>query len=190
MYQTICMDPAWNERGGGKIKRGADRHYPLIKTRDLPDVITGSPLWRPDPARCSVWCWTTVSSLPDALWLIGKLGATYVTHAVWVKGTVTQEIVAPASMARPSTVRPDPPGLGQRLRCGHELLLYSRIGKVPRPPTHRRMPSVFYAPRTRHSEKPRVAYDLIEAHDGSDTRKAELFARTERPGWDVWGSEV
>lgn len=27
-YKTIYMDPPWAEQGGGKIKRGADRHYP------------------------------------------------------------------------------------------------------------------------------------------------------------------
>lgn len=29
-YKTIIMDPPWNETGGGKIKRGADRHYSLF----------------------------------------------------------------------------------------------------------------------------------------------------------------
>ena len=33
-YKTIYMDPPWAEQGGGKIKRGADRHYPLMKTKD------------------------------------------------------------------------------------------------------------------------------------------------------------
>ena len=39
MYQCILIDPPWLERGGGKIKRGADRHYALLKTRDMPQVI-------------------------------------------------------------------------------------------------------------------------------------------------------
>lgn len=34
-YRTIYADPPWMERGGGKIKRGADKHYPLMKTRDI-----------------------------------------------------------------------------------------------------------------------------------------------------------
>lgn len=34
-YKTIYADPPWMERGGGKIKRGADRHYPLMKTKDI-----------------------------------------------------------------------------------------------------------------------------------------------------------
>ena len=35
MYKTIYADPAWGEKGGGKIKRGADNHYPLMKTKDI-----------------------------------------------------------------------------------------------------------------------------------------------------------
>ena len=29
-YRVIYADPPWPEYGGGKIKRGADRHYPFI----------------------------------------------------------------------------------------------------------------------------------------------------------------
>jgi hypothetical protein len=29
-YRVIYADPPWPEYGGGKIKRGADRHYPLM----------------------------------------------------------------------------------------------------------------------------------------------------------------
>jgi hypothetical protein len=34
-YRIICADPPWAERGGGKCKRGADRHYPLMSTRAI-----------------------------------------------------------------------------------------------------------------------------------------------------------
>lgn len=34
-YKTIYADPPWPESGGGKIKRGADRHYPLMKVKDI-----------------------------------------------------------------------------------------------------------------------------------------------------------
>ena len=30
-YKTILIDPPWNQKGGGKVKRGADRHYKLMK---------------------------------------------------------------------------------------------------------------------------------------------------------------
>ena len=32
-YKTIYADPPWKESGGGKIKRGADRHYPLMSMK-------------------------------------------------------------------------------------------------------------------------------------------------------------
>ena len=36
-YKTIYADPPWYENGGGKRggKRGANRHYPLMKTKDI-----------------------------------------------------------------------------------------------------------------------------------------------------------
>jgi len=34
-YKTIYADPPWMEVGGGKIKRGANAHYPLMKTKDI-----------------------------------------------------------------------------------------------------------------------------------------------------------
>ena len=32
-YKTIYADPPWHENGGGD--RGAQRHYPLMKTKDI-----------------------------------------------------------------------------------------------------------------------------------------------------------
>jgi len=34
-YDVIYADPPWNVRGGGRIKRGSDRHYDLIRTEDI-----------------------------------------------------------------------------------------------------------------------------------------------------------
>jgi hypothetical protein len=34
-YGTIFTDPPWPERGSGRIKRGADRYYPLMKIADI-----------------------------------------------------------------------------------------------------------------------------------------------------------
>jgi N6-adenosine-specific RNA methylase IME4 len=50
--------------------------------------------------------------------------------------------------------------------------------------------SVVEAPRGRHSEKPKVFYELIERMYPHATR-LELFARgKQRPGWTFWGNEV
>jgi len=34
-YRTIYADPPWPEYGSGKIKRGADRHYPLMSIKAI-----------------------------------------------------------------------------------------------------------------------------------------------------------
>ena len=39
-YKTIYIDPPWPEHGGGKIKRGADRHYALMQ-ETVPGISEG-----------------------------------------------------------------------------------------------------------------------------------------------------
>lgn len=166
-YSCILLDPPWQERGGGRIKRGADRHYELVPTRLLPLVILGSGAFRPAP-DCLLWLWSTNNHLPGALWLMEALGFRYLTNAVWVK---------------------DRMGLGQYLRGQHELLLLGVQGSGPTVRTEaRNLPSVIHAPRGRHSAKPEASYRLIEARTKGP--RLEMFARNHRPGWDCWGKEI
>ena len=167
MFSCILMDPPWQERGGGQIKRGADRHYPLVKTKAMPLLIMGSGIFRPMP-DCHLWMWTTNTFLPDALWLMEALGFRYLTNAVWVK---------------------DRMGLGQYLRGQHELLLLGVQGSGPAVRTEaRNLPGVIHAPRGKHSAKPEEAYKLIEARTFGP--RLEMFARTPRTGWTCWGNEI
>lgn len=187
-YQSILIDPPWNERGGGKSKRGADRHYALTKDGDIAGLITEQPLWMPDRTGCSIWMWTTVSSLPVCLDVLKVLGARYVTHCIWVKGKCAPD----------GTVQLAAPGIGQRMRVAHEVLVYATIGKVPVPPPAKRLSSILVAPRpcipgTRkpmHSAKPVQAYARMEAHDPPGIRRAELFARRTHPAWDASGDQL
>ena len=34
-YKTIYLDPPWEEKGGGKIKRGCDRHYKTMSISEI-----------------------------------------------------------------------------------------------------------------------------------------------------------
>lgn len=178
-YGTILIDPPWPESGGGKIKRGADRHYPLIKTREeILETILRAELWidydraapafDPSPEGCLLWLWTTRNYRGWAHWLIESLRFKYVTDFVWVK-----------------TGRP---GLGQWARSQHEHLLLARRGKVSPPPTYLRAESVQYAPREKHSQKPELFYELIESI--SPHPFIEMFARAARSRWTVWGNET
>ena len=69
-YKTIYADPPWMERGGGKIKRGADRHYPLMRTEEI-KALPVSEL--ADTEGCHLYLWTTNNFLPDALEVVRKL---------------------------------------------------------------------------------------------------------------------
>ena len=167
-YQTILIDPPWYERGGGKIQRGADRHYPLVKSADLPAVIMGSPEWRP-ANDAHLYLWTTNNFLADAVWLMGCLGFKYKTNLVWTK--------------------PGRIGLGQYFRGQHELLLFGTRGRGYSVKTeHRNIGSWLNLPRGKHSQKPEEFYELIEAR--STGPHLEMFARNNRDGWVSWGNDV
>lgn len=163
-YGAILMDPPWLERGGGKIKRGADRHYPLMKTPEIRDTILECPLWRP-ATNSHLWMWVTNNKLPDGLWLMEELGYRYVTNIVWVK---------------------DRFGLGYYLRGMHELCLLGVRGRTGRATAT--VTTVIHAARREHSRKPDQIYDVVEAV--SPGPYAEIFSRVTREGWDAWGKDA
>lgn len=80
-YETIYADPPWMKQGGGKIKRGADRHYPLMKTRDILALPVRELI---DPEGCHLYLWTTNNFRPDALEVVKAWGFEYVTLTVWL----------------------------------------------------------------------------------------------------------
>lgn len=187
-FPCIMVDFPWQENGGGKSKRGADRHYPTVKASEGPDLIRSSPLWRPAP-NAHLYFWVTNNYLIEGLAMIKALGFRYVTNIPWVKvkkdGTVPRK------------------GLGQYTRGAHELLLYAENGeqldeqlilfgvqgKGRQACTPRRdIPSILLAQVGRHSEKPSEAYELAEARTIGP--RASIFERAARPGWWVWGDEL
>lgn len=167
-YRTIYADPPWFERGGGKIKRGADRHYQLMKTADIAKL----PIRRLiDPEGCHLYLWTTNNFLADALEVVKAWGFEYVTMITWFK---------------------DRQGLGQYYRGLTEHCIFASTKK--RLPYKviggKRQQGVtgFYEPKRDHSRKPDKMREMIERV--SYAPRIELFARTKTPGWDAWGNEV
>ena len=102
-----------------------------------------------------------------------KWGFKYQTMITWVKINKNGEL--------------NKGGLGFYFRGATEHILFGTIGKV-KIPTSQRLPNVFFAEKTRHSEKPDEAYQLIESVISGN--RIELFARNKRNGWDVWGNEL
>ena len=194
-FRTYNIDPPWPEQGGGKIKRGADRHYRLLDKpgcKTVPailKVIQECPLWHPaDDAH--LWQWTTDSYLIAGLWLVDQLGFRYVRTFPWAKtrGATDLDTLEEGDLRS---------GIGQYGRGQHELLLFAVRGKGMSPEVYqdrRDVGSVIVAPHERdergkivHSRKPTASYEKIEAR--SKGPYAEIFSRRGRPGWSSWGNE-
>lgn len=165
-YKTIYADPPWNESGGGKIKRGADRHYTLMKTKDIMVLPIG------DIAddNCHLYLWVTNNFLKDGLTVMETWGFRYVTTITWFKNRI---------------------GLGQYYRGMTEHCLFGIKGNLPYKildGKRQQGKTGFYAVKTEHSEKPEEMRQMIEKV--SYAPYIELFARHSFDGWDCWGNEV
>ncbi len=166
-YHTIYADPPWLERGGGKIKRGADRHYPLMSTKEI--MALDVPSICEDDAH--LYLWVTNNFLPDGLKVMEAWGFRYVTMITWMK---------------------DRQGLGQYFRGITEHCLFGVKGHLPYKldENGKRCQGLtgFTAAKTRHSQKPEEMRNMIRRV--SYGPYVELFAREPHDGWDVWGNEV
>lgn len=156
------------EAGGGQIKRGADKHYALMKTRDIAALPVAS--WA--AADAHLYLWVTNNFLVDGLDVVAMWGFRYVTMVTWMK---------------------DRPGLGQYFRGMTEHCLFAVRGRLPYALTddgHRLQGTTgfFEAERGEHSAKPCKMREMIERV--SPGPRLELFARAPAEGWDVWGNEA
>lgn len=167
-YGTILADPPWPERGGGEIKRGADRHYPLMTVNQIA-ALPVTALALPDS---HLYLWVTNNYLPDGLKVMAAWGFRYVTAITWAKE--------------------GNPGLGQYFRGMTEHCLFGVHGQPPYRLTadgkRCQGATLITAPRGRHSAKPEALRQMIERV--SSGPYVELFARERVAGWDAWGNEV
>ena len=168
-YEVIYADPPWNESGGGKIKRGADRHYPLMKTNDI--IALGFFLKPLIAENAHCYLWVTNNFLLDGLEVLKSWGFRYVTMITWVKDRI---------------------GLGQYFRGQTEHCLFGVKGNLPYKIVDEKRQqgtTVIIAPRTIHSRKPKEMREMIERVSNGENR-LELFARQAAKGWDIWGNEL
>jgi N6-adenosine-specific RNA methylase IME4 len=171
-FGTIYADPPWPERGGGRIKRGADRHYSLMKVIDI--VAMGEVVQQISKPSSHLYLWVTNNFLPDGLEVMKAWGFRYVTMITWMKAGNG--------------------GTGQYYQGLTEHVLFGLRGK------HRgyrkltngkkaRGRTGFMEPRPgRHSQKPDLPYRW--AREVSYGPYLDLFGIGERPGWAVWGNQI
>ena len=173
-YNLIYADPPWKQSKGGKkaVRKnssGTALDYPTCSLDEIKahlkaatDISAGGTI---------LFLWTIDKYLFEAQQIAESLG--YKLHARMVWNKVTG---IPAAFT---------------IRFGHEYLLYMYKGKfIPIAREERgKIHSVFTERVQRHSQKPQIAYEIIERLYPNATR-LEMYARAERQGWDCWGNEV
>ena len=169
-FGVIMADLPWKfvSRTPKVYAGGAGGHYDLMSLDDLRDL----------PVRdlalddCWLWLWALNPMLPHALSVLDAWKFNYVTSGTWIKMQDSGKLAF---------------GQGFVLRASEEPFLLARRG---RPPTFSRsIRQTIMAPRREHSRKPDRAYQVAEELFGP-ARRADLFARETRVGWEGFGREA
>lgn len=173
-YGIIYADPPWlQSKGGRKAVRAHSSGLPLdYKTITLDEIEShlraAVGLAEADSV---LFLWTIDKYLFKAQAIAERLGYKLHARMVWNKLNGI-----PAAFT---------------IRYGHEYLLYMYRGKLRSVAKEERgkIHSVFMERSEKHSQKPRIAYEIIERLYPIE-KKLELYARRERVGWDSWGDEL
>jgi N6-adenosine-specific RNA methylase IME4 len=171
-YQVLLIDPPWafenwSEKGEG---RNASQHYATMTWEQIAALPVGH--LASDNCACFLWC---VDPLLDRGFdVLRGWGFRYVTVAfTWAKRTRRD--------------RGWHMGPGYYTRANPETCLLGITGQMERKSAGVRQ--LLVEPLREHSRKPdRVAADIEKLF--GEVPRAELFARTKRPGWDCWGNET
>lgn len=173
-YDVILADAPWNHTAfsdGNPLNingRGRSRHYPRMTVEELCQMKI------PSRKNSALFMWAIWPEMPGALRVIEAWGFEYKTVAwVWIKANPTGYGFFT--------------GLGAYTRANSEPCLLAIKGSMP--VKAHDIQSLIYSAVMEHSRKPDDQYRKIEAlYPNMDY--LELFARRERPGWDVFGNQV
>lgn len=180
-YQIVYADPAWDFgdrlRSSKKLDNGKmhfrelDLHYKTMKTTEIcalpvKDIVADDAV---------LFMWTTDAHLPDALKVIDAWGFKYKTIGfIWNKKEKSGKQVC---------------FMGKWTLKGSEICLLATKGKAHKLIKSHKVRQLVEAERDIHSRKPdEVRKRIVELL--GDLKRVELFCRTPKEGWDIWGNEV
>ncbi len=173
-YRTIYADPPWQfQNRTGKV---APEHKRLARygTMCLED-IKQLPVEDLADEKCHLYLWIPNALLPQGLDVMKAWGFEYKTNIIWEK--VRHD------------GNPDGRGVGFYFRNVTEMLLFGiRGGNNRTLAPARSQVNLFRSHKREHSRKPDEIIPIIEAC--SPGPYLELFARGDRPGWDMWGDQA
>ena len=162
-YPVIYADPPWKYDYSPTDEREIENQYPVMSL----EAIKALPINKLATSDAILFLWATSPKLQESLEVVNAWGFSYRTCAVWDKQKI---------------------GMGYYFRQQHELLLVATRGDIPVPAPADRPSSVISIPYNGHSIKPEVVAEMIEAMY-PEFPKIELFCRSPRDGWDVWGNQ-
>lgn len=169
-YGLILADPPWrfeNYSEAGEAKNPV-AHYRCMDYESL----AAMPVQALAARDAVLAMWAIWSLLPQAIDLLRAWGFAYKTGGHWHKLSKSGECQAF--------------GPGYHYRAASEIWLIGTIGS-PAILSHS-IRNAIAAPVREHSRKPdQMHRDLEMLYAGP---RCELFARSARPGWDVWGNET
>ena len=178
-YACLLADPPWafTTYSGARVpQRAEEQHYPTMTLAEIA-ALPVEDISAPDAA---LFLWFTWPLLEGALDIIGKWGFAYKTCAfAWVKADVSTIDLFPDPKLADMT-------LGYWTRSNSEVCLLATRGKPKRLSAGVRQGII--EPRRQHSRKPECVYSRIERLVAGP--RLEMFARQQRPGWDVAGNDV
>jgi N6-adenosine-specific RNA methylase IME4 len=173
-FRTILADPPWQFiNRTGKV---APEHRRLARyrTMDLAEILA-LPVEQLTAPTAHLYLWVPNALLPAGLAVMRAWGFSYKSNIVWHK--VRKDGGS------------DGRGVGFYFRNLTELMLFGVRGKNARTlPPGRRQVNYLSTRKREHSRKPDEQYEIIEAC--SSGPYLELFARSARPDWAVWGDEA
>lgn len=175
-WNLVLLDPPWRYYDPRAAVSGAHQHYPTMSDEEIFELPVQSIMAR----KSILFLWATSPRLHIAYkaieaWGLVPRGVTQ----VWVKETKGGAPLG-ATGPCPTTTKPT---------CEFLLVASRRSRGRPIPLADQSVSQVMFAPRGRHSEKPIGVIERLERMY-PDARKIELFARSQRKGWDAWGNEV
>ena len=162
MYDVIYADPPWRYDFSKSDSRKIENQYPTMSIDEI------CKLQVPSNKNSVLFLWGTTAKLIETIDVMKSWGFTYKSSLIWDK-----EIL----------------GMGYWFRGQHEFLLVGTKGKFPPPEQSLRISSVYSEKRTKHSKKPDYIRDMIDRWY-PDCKKLEMFCRSPKQGWDVFGNEV
>lgn len=183
-FGAILADPPWAFRtfSGENMTphRCAEDHYRTLTLEQLAALPVGEFAAK----DCALFMWLVGSHLAEGIELARAWGFEFKTDAFyWLKQRMIdadQVNMFTGDIAEPRI------SFGYWTRKQVEpCWLFTRGNPRRRSASVRQ---AIIAPRREHSRKPDEQYARIEALVGGPY--LELFARTVRPGWNVWGNEV